>query len=70
LDPHVCQAAVPRTEDVYTEHEAASYHCASPRKISIDRIDPCMLLGFFFSTQQEFDAFYASIQQACVFSLD
>ncbi|KAG2374376.1 hypothetical protein C9374_010946 [Naegleria lovaniensis] len=48
LDPHTTQKSSPKEE---------TYHCKTPLKIPVSKIDPSMALGFLCSTRQDFDEF-------------
>lgn len=51
LDPHYCQEVV----DVWApEFSLNSFHCRSPRKIHISKIDPSCCIGFYCATKEDF----------------
>lgn len=54
LDPHTTQKCSTKEE---------TYHCKTPLKIPISKIDPSMALGFLCSTRQDFDEFCQLAQQ-------
>ncbi|GAB0094175.1 Cysteine protease [Sergentomyia squamirostris] len=59
LDPHYCQEMV----DVNQENfPITSFHCKSPRKMKISKMDPSCCLGFYCPTKSDFDHFIASVQ--------
>ncbi|XP_050313263.1 cysteine protease atg4da [Anthonomus grandis grandis] len=51
LDPHYCQEVV----DVWAaDFPLTSFHCRSPRKIPISKIDPSCCIGFYCRTKEDF----------------
>lgn len=48
LDPHTTQKLSQKDE---------TYHCKTPLKIPVSKIDPSMALGFLCSTKQDFEEF-------------
>ncbi|KAG0730078.1 Cysteine protease ATG4D [Chionoecetes opilio] len=51
LDPHLCQDAVAVTQTVFSP---SSYHCSSPRKMALSRMDPSATLGFYCHSRTQF----------------
>ncbi|KAI8320480.1 peptidase C54, partial [Martensiomyces pterosporus] len=48
LDPHYTRPAVAhRQDDRYDRADMASYSCSTPRKIALNRLDPCMVFGYY-----------------------
>ncbi|KAJ1919343.1 Cysteine protease atg4 [Mycoemilia scoparia] len=48
LDPHYTRPAIPlKPKGAFETKDFGTYHCDTPRKISISRIDPCMVFGFY-----------------------
>lgn len=51
LDPHVSQPYQPMGRNF----SVASFHCASPDKMSLANIDPSLALGFYCDDRSDFD---------------
>ncbi|XP_069961325.1 cysteine protease ATG4D isoform X2 [Cherax quadricarinatus] len=51
LDPHLCQDAVMVTQSNFN---LSSYHCCSPRKMALSRMDPSATLGFYCHSRMDF----------------
>lgn len=59
LDPHYCQDFV----DVNQENfDVSSFHCKSPRKLKLSKMDPCCCIGFYCRTRNDFDKFVVAMQ--------
>lgn len=54
LDPHYCQDAVDSRKRSFP---IQTYHCLSPRKILVDKMDPSCALGFYCRTKADFLTF-------------
>lgn len=59
LDPHYCQENVDVNQENFPVH---SFHCKSPRKMKLSKMDPSCCIGFYCQTKNDFDNFVASVQ--------
>ncbi|XP_034951718.1 cysteine protease ATG4D isoform X2 [Chelonus insularis] len=63
LDPHYCQEAV----DIWKENfPLASFHCSSPRKMLLSKMDPSCCVGFYLQDKDTFDKFVTNIEKFLV----
>lgn len=59
LDPHYCQDMVDVNQENFS---VSSFHCKSPRKIKISKMDPSCCIGFYLKERSDFDKLQSSIQ--------
>ncbi|XP_011329182.1 cysteine protease ATG4D isoform X2 [Ooceraea biroi] len=60
LDPHYCQEAT----DVWKENfPLTSFHCTSPRKMLLSKMDPSCCVGFYFPNKESLTDFMETIQR-------
>lgn len=59
LDPHYCQENVDVHEENYS---VSSFHCKSPRKMRINKLDPCCCVGFYCATRMDFEQFITNVE--------
>lgn len=60
LDPHYCQDMVNVLDD---DFDVSSFHCKSPRKMKLSKMDPSCCIGFYCKTRAEFERFVSGVQQ-------
>lgn len=64
LDPHYCQEMV----DVWAaDFPLASFHCRSPRKLQLSKMDPSCCIGFYCATKEEFFGLVDTLQAVSTF---
>ncbi|KAG8232565.1 hypothetical protein J437_LFUL008703 [Ladona fulva] len=59
LDPHYCQEVVDVWEAGFP---LQSFHCRSPRKMNLSRMDPSCCLGFYCKTYEDFNKFVKNVK--------
>lgn len=60
LDPHYCQDAIDTRERNFP---IQTFHCLSPRKISLTKMDPSCTIGFYCKTRAEFNSFVKQTEE-------
>lgn len=64
LDPHYCQEMV----DVWAaSFSLSSFHCRSPRKMNLNKMDPSCCIGFYCKTKSDFYSFINTVQPVSKF---
>lgn len=62
LDPHYCQERV----DVWQPNfPLSSFHCRSPRKMNLSKMDPSCSIGFYCKTREDFEFFVKDVKKVC-----
>lgn len=59
LDPHYCQEMVDVNADNFSPQ---TFHCRSPRKLKLNKLDPSCCIGFYCQTRADFERFVATVQ--------
>ncbi|XP_058813746.1 cysteine protease ATG4D [Topomyia yanbarensis] len=59
LDPHFCQDMVDVNEENFA---VSSFHCKSPRKIKLSKMDPSCCIGFYCETRKDFFKFVDNVK--------
>ncbi|XP_049781963.1 cysteine protease ATG4C isoform X1 [Schistocerca cancellata] len=63
LDPHYCQEMV----DVWkAEFPLSSFHCRSPRKLNLSKMDPSCCIGFYCQTKDDLEKFVQNVQTCLI----
>ncbi|XP_059146870.1 cysteine protease ATG4C-like [Physella acuta] len=60
LDPHLCQDAVDTSDKNF---RIESFHCMSPRKLTISKMDPSCTVGFYIKNAQDFQKFVYEVKE-------
>ncbi|ELU16134.1 hypothetical protein CAPTEDRAFT_228011 [Capitella teleta] len=60
LDPHFCQDTV---DTRFRDFPTSTYHCLSPRKLALQKMDPSCTLGFYIPTHAAFNRLVKDMQK-------
>ncbi|GFN96701.1 cysteine protease [Plakobranchus ocellatus] len=60
LDPHFCREAVDTSDKNF---KIETYHCMSPRKLSITKMDPSCTVGFYIRNASQFQKFVEEVRE-------
>lgn len=63
LDPHYCQENVDVNQENFSVN---SFHCKSPRKMKLSKMDPSCCIGFYCQTRADFDNFVTNVQPVSI----
>ncbi|KAH3757753.1 Cysteine protease ATG4D [Pelomyxa schiedti] len=63
LDPHTLQPTIPISNDQLFFDTTTYFYHGTPRKIPATELDPSMTIGFFFSSESDFEAFQHDYEQ-------
>lgn len=59
LDPHYCQESVDMSKETFS---LSTFHCTSPRKMVLSKMDPSCCIGFYIHDKSSFDEFVTKIE--------
>lgn len=47
---------------LFPPSSVSSFHCKSPRKMRINKLDPCCCVGFYCETRMDFEQFITNVE--------
>ncbi|BFY99701.1 hypothetical protein BsWGS_02741 [Bradybaena similaris] len=60
LDPHLCRDAVDTTA---SDFKTETFHCKTPRKLHMDKMDPSCTVGFYIKNAEDFQNFVQDVKE-------
>ncbi|KAF7393293.1 cysteine protease ATG4D-like [Vespula maculifrons] len=63
LDPHYCQESVDMSKEMFS---LSTFHCTSPRKMVLSKMDPSCCIGFYIHDKSSFDEFVTKVENILI----